>query len=148
MPLKIDIRNSAGKLAPGIDVKQTAATCSRRRAFTQRPPVLLVRRYGRRAGGRTGLAAGQDHRTHSNGNGSTPAADWRELVKGVAEGARDCSVAQLAGYLLCRRVDPLVTLQLLQSWNATCVHAAAAGKRIRAHRQFNRRKRIKAEDRE
>ena len=56
----------------------------------------------------------------SNGNGSTPPTEWRELIKGVAEGARDCSVAKLAGYLLRRQVDPLVALQLLQSWNATC----------------------------
>jgi hypothetical protein len=50
----------------------------------------------------------------------TPSAEWRELVKGVAEGIRDCSVTKLAGHLLSRHVDPFVTLALLQGWNATC----------------------------
>jgi hypothetical protein len=31
---------------------------------------------------------------------------------------RDCSAAKLAGYLLRRRVDPFIALELLQSWNA------------------------------
>ena len=54
-----------------------------------------------------------------NGNGAAPASAWRELVKGVAEGARDCSATRLAGHLLRHRIDPLVALELLQSWNAT-----------------------------
>jgi hypothetical protein len=49
----------------------------------------------------------------------TPAADWRELVKGVDEGARDCSLAKLTGYLLRRRVEPFVTRELIHSFNAT-----------------------------
>jgi hypothetical protein len=59
----------------------------------------------------------------TGGNGTivaTPPSEWRELVKGVAEGARDCSAASLAGHLLRRRVDPFVTLELLQAWNARC----------------------------
>ena len=48
-----------------------------------------------------------------------PPSEWRALVaEGVAEGARDCTVAKLAGYLLCRRVDPFVALEMLQIWNA------------------------------
>src|SRR5262249_11154484 len=54
------------------------------------------------------------------GNGTAPsAAEWRELIKGVSEGARDCSVTKLAGHLLRRRIDPFVVLELLQGWNAT-----------------------------
>ena len=49
----------------------------------------------------------------------TPPSESRELVKGVAQGARDCSAAKLAGYLLRRRIDPFVVLELLQAWNAT-----------------------------
>jgi hypothetical protein len=49
----------------------------------------------------------------------TPPEDWRELVAaGVAEGARDSSVARLAGHLLRRRIDPYVAYELLQAWNA------------------------------
>jgi hypothetical protein len=48
-----------------------------------------------------------------------PPSEWRALVtEGVAEGARDCTVAKLAGYLLHRRVDPVVALEMLQIWNA------------------------------
>ena len=54
-----------------------------------------------------------------NSSSATPPAEWHELVKGVAEGARDCSTAKLAGYLLRHHVDPLITLELLQGWNAT-----------------------------
>jgi hypothetical protein len=50
----------------------------------------------------------------------TPPSEWRELVKnGVFEGQRDCTVTRLAGHLLRRRIDPFVTLELLQTWNAT-----------------------------
>jgi hypothetical protein len=55
-------------------------------------------------------------------NGATPPAEWRTLIKGVAEGARDCSTARLAGHLLRHHIDPLVVLDLLQCWNAArCV---------------------------
>ena len=50
---------------------------------------------------------------------TTPSSDWRALIEGVSEGARDCSVAKLAGHLLRHHVDPFITLGLLQSWNAT-----------------------------
>jgi Primase C terminal 1 (PriCT-1)/Bifunctional DNA primase/polymerase, N-terminal len=48
-----------------------------------------------------------------------PPSQWRDLIKGVAEGARDCSAAKLAGHLFRRRVDPFVVLELLLGWNAT-----------------------------
>ena len=49
----------------------------------------------------------------------TSSPEWRALIGGVDEGARDCSLTRLAGHLLRHRVDPFVTLGLLQSWNAT-----------------------------
>jgi hypothetical protein len=59
--------------------------------------------------------------TTANGHATalpTPPAEWRELVEnGVAEGARDNSVAKLAGHLLRRHVDPVAVLGLLQAWN-------------------------------
>ena len=47
-----------------------------------------------------------------------PPAEWRDLVRdGVGEGLRNQTVTRLAGYLLRRRVDPLVALELLSTWN-------------------------------
>ncbi|WP_084801597.1 bifunctional DNA primase/polymerase [Bradyrhizobium sp. Ec3.3] len=51
--------------------------------------------------------------------GKTPSLEWRLLIEGVSEGARDCSIAKLAGHLLRHHIDPFVALGLLQSWNAT-----------------------------
>jgi len=71
-----------------------------------------------------GVAAAPDWLlVRANGGGGNGAAvaptEWRELVKGVTEGARDNTTAKLAGYLLRRHVDPFVTLELLQGWNST-----------------------------
>jgi Bifunctional DNA primase/polymerase, N-terminal/Primase C terminal 1 (PriCT-1) len=48
---------------------------------------------------------------------SANVSKWRELARGVSEGARNDSAARLAGYLLRHLVDPVVTLELLQCWN-------------------------------
>jgi hypothetical protein len=114
------VRNSAGKIAPGIDVRgeggyvlvppsvHPSGRCytwsvDSARTLADAPAWLLAKANG------------------SSGNGTaTAAAEWRELARdGVAEGARDCTATKLAGYLLRRHVDPIVTLELLQSWNAT-----------------------------
>ena len=50
---------------------------------------------------------------------TTLSPEWRTLIEGVGEGARDCSLARLAGHLLRHHVNPFVTLGLLQAWNAT-----------------------------
>jgi hypothetical protein len=45
---------------------------------------------------------------------------WRGLVRnGVAEGQRNDAAARLAGYLLRHFIDSLVVLELIQSWNLT-----------------------------
>jgi hypothetical protein len=55
--------------------------------------------------------------TTSNGS---HAANWRDLVRnGVGEGVRNQTIAQLAGYLLRRRVDPNVVLEIMLAWNAS-----------------------------
>jgi len=36
----------------------------------------------------------------------------------VDEGQRDCAAAKLAGYLLRRRTDSLVVLEIVRLWNA------------------------------
>lgn len=49
--------------------------------------------------------------------GHTP-AHWRGLLRdGVAQGARNDTIASLAGYLLWHGVDPFVVLQLVLCWN-------------------------------
>lgn len=49
--------------------------------------------------------------------GATAPDEWRRLVAGVDEGARNESVARLAGHLLRRYVDPYVGLDLCLAWN-------------------------------
>lgn len=51
-----------------------------------------------------------------------PTEDWRELTSGTVEpGQRNQKLAELAGYLLRKRVDVEVTLNLMQAWNrAVC----------------------------
>jgi len=45
-------------------------------------------------------------------------AHWRSVVKsGVEEGARNNSLASLAGYLLWHGLDPEVVLEVLLCWN-------------------------------
>ena len=45
---------------------------------------------------------------------------WRRLARdGVDEGARNASLASLAGHLLWHEVDPEVAMELLLAWNRT-----------------------------
>lgn len=56
--------------------------------------------------------------TEAPGAGGHPLAHWRQLVKdGVAEGARNNTLASFAGHLLWHGVDPKVVLDLLLCWN-------------------------------
>ena len=102
MPDGVSIRNSAGKLAPNVDVRASGGyivmppsihpdggvycwSVDSASAFAQAPDWLIAKIT-----------------EHTNGNGKpTPPSEWRALVMdGVSEGARDCSAARLAGYLL------------------------------------------------
>jgi hypothetical protein len=48
-----------------------------------------------------------------------PMRSWRDLVRhGVDDGRRNDSITRLAGHLLRREVDPLVTFEILSCWNA------------------------------
>ena len=116
-----DVRNSASKVAPGIDIRGTGG-------YVLAPPSMhpTGRRYFWSVDCGPDIAAApawllaKIETPNGNGNGATPPSEWRALVaEGVAEGARDCTVAKLAGYLLRRRVDPVVALELLRIWNAT-----------------------------
>jgi hypothetical protein len=125
------IRNSAGKLAAGLDVRATGG-------YVLVPPS--VHPTGRKyewSVDCAGTIAAAPHWllkriTHTNGAGTnaTPPSEWRELIKGVSEGARDCSLTKLTGYLLRRHVDPFVVLELVRSFNATRCTPPLPGKDI------------------
>jgi hypothetical protein len=114
------IRNSAGKLGPGLDIRATGG-------YVLAPPSvhLTGRRYEWSVDCASAIASAPSWLTeriadvsHTNGKG-TPPSEWRDLIKGVSEGARDCSLTKLTGYLLRRHVDPFVTLELIRTFNAT-----------------------------
>lgn len=120
-PQSSPVGNTAGRLAQGIDTRGAGGyvlappsvhpsgrcycwSVDSATAFAVAPQWLLDR-----------IAAP----AKGNGNGATPPSKWRELVAtGVAEGQRNISVTKLAGLLLRRYVDPIITLDLLQAWNA------------------------------
>jgi len=118
---QVPVSNTVSKLAAGIDTRGAGG-------YTISPPSLHPsgRRYAWSVDSANSFAEAPqwllDRITEptKNGNGATPPAEWRELVTaGVEEGKRNDQVTKLTGYLLRRYVDPHVTLQLVQSWNAT-----------------------------
>jgi hypothetical protein len=113
------VRNTAGRIAPGIDTRGEAG-------YVLAPPSVhrTGRVYAWSVDSAKAFALAPDwllDKINGNGksNGATPPEDWHELAKGVAEGQRNSSATRLAGYLLRRRVYPFVVLELLQGWNAT-----------------------------
>jgi Bifunctional DNA primase/polymerase, N-terminal/Primase C terminal 1 (PriCT-1) len=114
------VRNSAGKIAPGIDVRGDGG-------YVLAPPSIHPsgKAYAWSVDSAGTIAEAPDWLLDriwecSNGNGqATPVAEWRALVAdGVSEGQRDCTVARLSGHLLRRFLDPFVVLDLMQCWNA------------------------------
>jgi hypothetical protein len=111
------VPNSASRVAPHIDVRGDGG-------YVLAPPSVHPdgRRYSWSVDCAGAVATAPDwllaKLAAPNGNGSaTPSTDWQELIKGVAEGARDNSLTKLTGYLLRRRVDPFVTLELIRMFN-------------------------------
>ena len=111
------VRNSAGKIGRHIDVRGDGG-------YVLCPPSIHP--SGRRIAGASIVRTAS--RTRPAGYwpnkmavtvGTTPSSEWRSLIEGVDEGARNCSLARLAGHLLRHHVNAFVTLGLLQAWNAT-----------------------------
>jgi hypothetical protein len=116
VPVGVFIKNSAGQLGAGIDVRGQGG-------YVLAPPsnhvsggiyewdengaelaMMPARLLTMLAKTRTKAAA--------------PVETWRALVRdGVGEGQRNDAAARLTGYLLRRFVDPIVVLELIQSWN-------------------------------
>jgi hypothetical protein len=111
------VRNSAGKIGTHIDVRGDGG-------YVLCPPSIHPsgRRYcwsvdsaNRIADVPGWLLAKQKGVAIAT---TTPSPEWRALIEGVGEGARNCSLAKLAGHLLRHHVNAFVTLGLLQAWNA------------------------------
>ena len=110
------VRNSAGKIAPGIDVRGDGG-------YVLAPPSIHPsgKRYEWSVDCASAFAAAPDWLlakitdANSNGAAPTPLSEWRVLIaSGVAEGSRDNTVAKVSGHLLRRYIDPHVVLTLLQ----------------------------------
>ena len=122
----IDVRGDGGYVLAPPSIHPSG----RRYAWSRRQRERIRRRAR--------LAAGQAERLPPPAT-ATPSAEWRALIEGVGEGARDCSVARLAGHLLRHHVDPFVALGLLQAWNATHCTPPLPAADSRADRQLDRR---------
>ena len=112
------LRNSASKLAPGIDLRASGG-------YVLAPPSIHPsgKRYAWSVDSANAIAAAPDWLLQrvaaSTTNTPTPVAEWRSLVaEGVDEGSRNSTVARLSGHLLRRFIDPHVALELMQIWNA------------------------------
>src|SRR5262249_50770687 len=108
-----DLRNSTGRIAHGLDVRANGG-------YALAPPSVHPsgRRYCWSVDRAAAIAAAPAWLLRRlavpvRTNGPTRSSDWRQLVQGAVEGTRDCSATKLAGYLLRRRVDPFVALELL-----------------------------------
>jgi Bifunctional DNA primase/polymerase, N-terminal/Primase C terminal 1 (PriCT-1) len=119
-PADVEVRNSASKIARGIDVRGDGG-------YILAPPSLHPsgRRYAWSVDSAKAIAEAPQwlldkikEQPGSNGT-TTPPSEWRELAtNGVVEGARNDTVARLTGHLLRRYVDPRLTLELVRTWNA------------------------------
>jgi hypothetical protein len=149
------LRNSAGKLGQGIDIRGDGG-------YIVAPPSIHE----------TGRVYAWDVDRHPTETtivdapawlldllkmdrvgGNAPAAEtpeaWRRLVsEGIAEGQRNEAVARLSGHLLRKYVDPLVVLDLARCWNlARCRPPLPDTEVVRTVDSICRRERERREER-
>jgi hypothetical protein len=119
-----EVRNSVSKIATGVDVRGHGG-------YVVAPPSMHV--SGQRYEWLTppdALALAplpswllSAMAQPQGAKAAAPVQTWRDLAKlGVDHGRRNDSVTRLAGHLLRREVDPIVTFELLSCWNATRCH--------------------------
>jgi hypothetical protein len=109
---------SAGKLGPGLDHRCQGG-------YVAAPPsAIFGKPYAWSANGAKRFAEAPDWlldllaRGGGNGN-ATPPEEWLELVTaGVDEGARNHTIAKIAGLLFRRLPDPIMAAELVACFNA------------------------------
>ena len=113
-PPGVTVRNSVGKIAPGIDVRGEGG-------YVLAPPSVHPngRRYAWSVDSGDTIAAPASWLAISNSvSDRKPVEHWQTLAAtGADEGVRHCRIAQFAGYLLRRYVAPDVVLPLIHAWN-------------------------------
>jgi len=128
------VRNSAGKIGPGIDVRglggyivaPPSRHVSGRRyeisvdhhpqetRLAPLPDWLAALLVEADAGGVSAAGAGSP----PGGSAARGNTDWRGIVTGtIGEGGRNDAVARLAGKLLAHGIDAVVALELCLAWN-------------------------------
>jgi Bifunctional DNA primase/polymerase, N-terminal/Primase C terminal 1 (PriCT-1) len=127
------VSNSVSKVAPGIDVRGD-------NGYVLAPPSVHPsgKRYAwsvdtgdKIVAAPAWLIAKVVATADAAANGAAPPSEWHRLVvDGVAEGARNDTVARLTGHLLRRYVDAHVTLELVRAWNAVRCRPPLADKEV------------------
>jgi len=113
LPAGVHVPNSAGQLAPGVDVRGEGGYCIA-------PPSRGDRGAWQWAPGCRPLAELEgpwlQALTRHNAHGTrtaTPAAEWIALVRdGAPEGSRNHTLARITGHLLAKDVNAHLTLEL------------------------------------
>lgn len=111
-----EVRNSVGKLAPGIDLRAHGG-------YVIAPPSVHPsgKRYAWSVDSANAFASIPEwllDRITTPFDTTATATAWADLIRhGAPEGCRNDTLARVAGHLLRRRVDPEMTLELAIAFN-------------------------------